>query len=116
MKNLEAKLEKAESKADHYDSRYKEAIGVVTLLKKGVENLFSRIGCYSEGIAEMLGNQGVTDSNIMQYLGIIEQRTNEILQMYHTAKKSGSSVSLRSHYRRPTFATPRHDEYATAEA
>jgi hypothetical protein len=30
----------------------------------------------------MLGNQGVTESNMMQYLGIIEQRTIEILQMY----------------------------------
>ena len=25
---------------------------------------------------------GVTDGNMMQYLGVIEQRTNEILQMY----------------------------------
>lgn len=30
----------------------------------------------------MLGNQGVTESNIMQYLGIIEQRTSEILNAY----------------------------------
>ncbi len=30
----------------------------------------------------MLGNQGVTDSNMMQYLGIIEQKTSEILQAY----------------------------------
>lgn len=30
----------------------------------------------------MLGNQGVTESNMMQYLGIIEQRTIEILHTY----------------------------------
>lgn len=30
----------------------------------------------------MLGNAGVTESNMMQYLGLIEQRTNELLQMY----------------------------------
>ena len=95
LKDLEAKLEKAEHKADHYDSKYKEAMSVVTLLKKGVETLFTQIGCYTEGFAEMLGNQGVTDSNIMQYLGIIEQRTNEILQMYHAAKKTGSAKQVR---------------------
>lgn len=33
-------------------------------------------------VEEMLGNQGVTESNMMQYLGIIEQRTIEILQTY----------------------------------
>ena len=31
---------------------------------------------------EILGGGGVTESNVMQYLGVIEQRTNEILQMY----------------------------------
>ena len=30
----------------------------------------------------MLGNEGVTEGNMMQYLGIIEQHTNEILQLY----------------------------------
>ena len=42
----------------------------------------SRLGCNSSSVEEMLGNQGVTESNMMQYLGIIEQRTSEILQMY----------------------------------
>merc|ERR1711991_224166 len=96
LKDLEAKLEKAETKADHYDEKYKQAMNVVTVLKKGIENLFSRIGCYTEGFAEMLGNQGVTDSNIMQYLGIIEQRTNEILQMHSAAQKKGSAKYVRA--------------------
>jgi hypothetical protein len=33
-------------------------------------------------VRDMLGDGGVTESNLMLYLGIIEQRTNEILQMY----------------------------------
>jgi len=41
----------------------------------------------------MLGNQGVTDSNMMQYLGIIEQRTIEILQMY-AASQMGTGVDV----------------------
>lgn len=39
-------------------------------------------GCNTEAAREMLGTEGVTEQNMMQYLGIIEQRTNEILQMY----------------------------------
>ena len=58
LKDLEAKLEKAETKADHYDEKYKQAMNVVVVLKKGIENLFSRIGCYTEGFAEMLATKG----------------------------------------------------------
>lgn len=36
---------------------------------------------------EMLGNQGVTESNMMQYLGIIEQRASEILQAYAASQQ-----------------------------
>lgn len=32
--------------------------------------------------SHVAGHAGVTEANMMQYLGIIEQRTNEILQMY----------------------------------
>ena len=35
----------------------------------------------------MLGTTGVTESNMMQYLGIIEQRTNELLQLFHQHNK-----------------------------
>jgi hypothetical protein len=43
--------------------------------------LFSACGS-TPTVEEMLGNQGVTESNMMQYLGIIEQRTIEILHTY----------------------------------
>ena len=38
-----------------------------------------------------MGNEGVTDSNMMQYLGIIEQRTIEILQRY-AASQMGTGI------------------------
>ena len=54
----------------------------ITQLKNGIQSIFTRIGATSASVDEMLGNQGVTESNMMQYLGIIEQRTTEILQAY----------------------------------
>ena len=33
------------------------------------------------------GTTGVTESNMMQYLGIIEQRTNDLLQQSHHQNK-----------------------------
>ena len=48
----------------------------------GIQSIFNKIGCNTPANMEMLGNEGVTEANMMQYLGIIEQRTNEILQLY----------------------------------
>ena len=54
----------------------------VNTLKVGIASIFKKIGCDTPANMDMLGNEGVTESNMMQYLGIIEQRTNEILQLY----------------------------------
>ena len=35
---------------------------------------------------ELLGEDGVTENNIMSYLGIIEQRSNELLMLFASMK------------------------------
>ena len=41
-------------------------------------------------MADMLSDSMVTEANMMQYLGMIEQRTNEVLQMYAAVKRDAS--------------------------
>eukprot|EP01041_Mallomonas_annulata_P008843 gene8843-18322_t len=82
LRDLEDKLSRTEKKAEEYDSRYNRAVRTISQLKNGIHSIFTRIGAASTSVEEMLGNQGVTESNMMQYLGIIEQRTSEILQAY----------------------------------
>ncbi len=48
--------------------------------------VYNRIGCNPPGNQVLLGEGGVTDANVMQYLGVIEQRTNEILQMFAASR------------------------------
>lgn len=48
----------------------------------GIQGLFAKLGCDGKGIAEMLGTQTVTESNMMVYLGVIEQRANDLLQVF----------------------------------
>lgn len=55
----------------------------VNALRAGIYSIFNKIGCASPATKEMLGDD-VTETNMMQYLGIIEQRTNEILQQFAT--------------------------------
>ena len=48
----------------------------------GIDSLFSKIGCDGSSITELLGGHaGVTDNTVLQFLGIVEQRTNELLQL-----------------------------------
>lgn len=82
IRDLEEKLAKTDKKADEYEQRNQVAMRTITQLKNGIQSIFTRIGATSASVDEMLGNQGVTESNMMQYLGIIEQRTTEILQLY----------------------------------
>ena len=88
LRNLEERLQRTESKADEYQVRYENAMKTVNQLKQGIGSIFSRIGCASTSVEEMLGNQGVTESNMMQYLGIIEQRTTDILQLYANSQQA----------------------------
>ena len=51
--------------------------------------MFNKINCDRGAIDDMLGAQaGVSDQNMLQYLGIIEQRTNELLAVrdYQSSK------------------------------
>lgn len=61
----------------------------------GIDSVFSKIGCDATAITDMLGGHaGVTDSTVLQYLGIVEQRTNELLQLQAFIQaKVGMNVS-----------------------
>jgi len=45
-----------------------------------VQQIFNLIECDEESHIDLLGTQGVTENNMMTYMGIVEQRINEILQ------------------------------------
>lgn len=82
LHDLDGGLQRTEAKADEYEELYQAAMKTINQLKTGIHSIFTRIGCNTTSVEEMLGNQGVTESNMMQYLGIIEQRTSEILQTH----------------------------------
>jgi len=66
LRDLEEKLLRTERKAEEYDSRYNRAVRTISQLKNGIHSIFTRIGAASTSVEEMLGNQGVTESNMMQ--------------------------------------------------
>ena len=62
----------------------------------GIQSLFNKIGCNTSAMSEMLADSLVTEANMMQYLGMIEQRTNELLQGFAAAQKHQTEVALAS--------------------
>ena len=85
---LEERLSKTELKAESYEKKFETAQKTVNSLKQGIWSIFNKVGCNTPAVREMLGEGGVSDGNMMQYLGIIEQRTNEILQLYAVSQSS----------------------------
>lgn len=95
VRDLEEKVNKTDKKASEYDARYQVAARTITQLKNGIQSIFTRIGANSSSIVdEIMSNQGVTESNMMQYLGIIEQKTTEILQQYASSQMGLPSEAL----------------------
>ena len=92
LHDLDNRLSRTHEKADYYDDQFQVASKTINQLKTGIHSIFTRIGCATTSVEEMLGNQGVTESNMMQYLGIIEQRTTEILQT-HTLNQNQVGLS-----------------------
>jgi hypothetical protein len=86
VKALDERLRRAEARARMYDRKYATATATMGKLKDGAWRVFNKIGCNTEVNRSLLGEDGVTDHNVMQYLGVIEQRTNEILQMFAASR------------------------------
>jgi hypothetical protein len=64
------------------ERKYADATAVVATLKEGVEGIFAKLGCDKSENDLLSELEGVTETNIMEYLGMIEQRTNDILYMF----------------------------------
>ena len=89
LRELEGRLARTENRVKDYDKRHQDAMHVLTEIKEEVLNVYEAIGCKRiSNLSTVNGPNGITDSNLMQYLGVIEQRTNEILQMYYATVQS----------------------------
>jgi DNA-binding protein YbaB len=70
IKQMEVRLRQLESEAERFtlDSNYGQ--GRVESIMTCVQQIFNLLDC--EENAELLGTQGVTESNMMTYMGIVE--------------------------------------------
>lgn len=76
----EEELARIEIKIEAYESKCQKSMKMLNSVKPIIENLFTNLECYKNDIPELLGSHGVTDSNIMAYIGAIERRREEMFQ------------------------------------
>nr|XP_025045177.1 coiled-coil domain-containing protein 63 [Pelodiscus sinensis]XP_025045178.1 coiled-coil domain-containing protein 63 [Pelodiscus sinensis] len=80
LKEMEEKLRKTTEEANLYEYTCKESSKVLDQLKSAVAFLFKQIDCDDTKILEQLGESGeITDLNLLQYFGVIEKKTNDLL-------------------------------------
>ena len=83
LEQLEERLAMTKQQTEEYESRYAAAVKTMTSLRHGILSLYNRIGCNPKSTGDAVDpSEGVTEQNMMTYLGIIEMRANSILQHY----------------------------------
>lgn len=66
LQELEDRLVRTEAKAEVYEGKHAVAQKTMNALKVGIQNIFTKIGCATPAVKELLGEAGVTESNMMQ--------------------------------------------------
>eukprot|EP00941_MAST-03F_sp_MAST-3F-sp1_P006020 g6020.t1 len=92
-KELTEKLENTNSTIEKLEQKFQASNKVIMALKIGIQKIFTKIECDVSSMSEMLHGEQVSESNMMQYLGMIEQRTNEILQQWASVEKRKGSIN-----------------------
>ena len=65
--------------------RLESTSATLDALRAGIKSAYDKLGCDTESNRELFGDQGVTDQNMLSYLGIVEQRANEVIATYAAA-------------------------------
>ncbi|XP_047438619.1 coiled-coil domain-containing protein 114 isoform X2 [Mugil cephalus] len=82
LTDIDKQQKETESQADDYENQANAMSKVLDEIKTGVNSIFTDMECDHTVIEDMLGSSaGITENNIMSYLGLVEQKTNELLSV-----------------------------------
>jgi regulator of replication initiation timing len=82
LQELQQRKAEMQQSAALYQHKHEMAVKRVHQLAEGIQQMYDQAGCDTPQVRELLGEGKVTDSTIMPYLGVIEQRANELVQDY----------------------------------
>ncbi|CAF0873211.1 unnamed protein product [Brachionus calyciflorus] len=96
LMELEQKHHNASQLADEYEDKIKANKKILDQSRIGIESLFKKINCDRSQIdILLLSREGVTETNMSQYLGIIDSRTDELLKWQSILAAKKDNVAFR---------------------
>ncbi|CAF2624109.1 unnamed protein product [Rotaria sp. Silwood2] len=96
LDQMEDKCSQATKLAAEYEEKILSAKKILDQCRAGIDSIFKKVGCDRRQIDHLLqSHDGVTDDNMLRYLGIIEERTNELLMAQATINAKEQNISLR---------------------
>lgn len=87
---LQASVEVNQDKATQYDRQQEMCLRYIDVMKPGIHSLFQKVSAGDDAMVESLNSTGVSDGNIMEFLGFIEQRVTQICQLYEMSLRGES--------------------------
>ncbi|XP_019118474.1 coiled-coil domain-containing protein 114 isoform X1 [Larimichthys crocea] len=80
LKDIDEQRQETEFKADNYENQANITSKILDEVKTGVNSIFSKMECDRSVIEDKLGSSsGISENNIMSYLSLVEQKTNDLL-------------------------------------
>ncbi|XP_074529777.1 coiled-coil domain-containing protein 114 isoform X3 [Halichoeres trimaculatus] len=82
MRKLDEKQKEIDFQTEDYEQRASIISKILEQIKTEVDSIVSKIECDRSVIEDKLGfSAGISENNIMAYLGLVEQKANELLTM-----------------------------------
>jgi len=75
-----------------YKTKYEDTVKIIYALKVGIRKIYENMGCGNDKVEDP---EMITESNMLAYLSAIEERTNEIFQMYDLCTKDVTQFDKR---------------------
>lgn len=86
LETLEEKWNDIDRKAISYEVKHHESQQTLSHVRTCIESIFRRLGCTAEDLPSGCGTS-ISEANMMQYLAVIERRTNELLKLYDAMRQ-----------------------------
>ena len=107
-KEYEEKIAACHEKTERQEQNYQAVVRALSIVKNSIVSICNKSGCNAVIPKELLV-EGVTESNILQYLAVVEQRATELTMMFvnSTAYQaiSDNQSEMRSQGQYPTTAS-----------
>ncbi|XP_073681679.1 coiled-coil domain-containing protein 114 [Garra rufa] len=97
LKQVKDELQECKAQTRQYEDQADHINKILDQVKTGIDRMFRNIDCGLGRMESMLGSSsGITDSNLMTYLGMVEQKAGELLtiQAFIRSKDPENSSDL----------------------